>query len=586
MPRDIIVEIPKREPTITRPCFACHDDCFTLSGHKMRPGLYWHGWGKGEAPAPVDSWICTPIHATAQTADEHDASHGLLLRFMTPRGRWKEWAAPLEMLRGSGEELRGELLNQGVRIDPANRNLLSRWLMEQHPREWITAATRTGWHDTDAGRAFVMPSRAIGAPGVRFQSEHAHHDAFTSKGTIDDWRELVAKPCRGNPILLLAMSTAFAGPLLKVAKLQEAGGAGIHLVGDSSRGKTTALQAAASVWGSPEYVRTWRATANGLEAAAAGLSDALLVLDEIGECDPREIGAVVYCLANGSGKQRAARTGGQRQSARWRVMLLSSGEKTLSTHMAEGGKRAKAGQEARLLDIPATGCTFGAFDELHQHQDGRGFADAIKQATAKHYGHAGPAFLEHLIQDARDLPALYGEFLDLPQFQGADGLESRAAGVFALVGLAGELATEYGITPWAEGDAMSAAVDAFTTWRDTRGTGSTETRQILEALRDFIDTQGDARFSDMDAINDPRGIQNRAGYWRDDDREGRIYLFNGPALREACPGHDISRILDALEASGSMAKAEPGKKRGQKVRIAGKFPRLYPVHPGKLEVPQ
>ena len=266
-------------------------------------------------------------------------------------------------------------------------------------------------------------------------------------------------------------------------------------------------------------------------------------------------------------------------------MLLSSGEKGLATHMAEGGKRAKAGQEARLLDVPATGCTHGAFDELHRHKDGRAFADAIKQATAKHYGHAGPAFVGRLIQDDRDLPAVYGEFLDLPDLQGSDGVESRAAGTLALVALAGELATEYGLTGGEETEALAAAVDAFNAWRAARGSGSTETRQILEAVRDFLDTQGDCRFSDMDATDNHRATPNRAGYWRE-TTEGRVYLFNGPALREACPGYDMRRILDALEEAGALPKVEPGQKRAKQYKIHGTKALLYPITPDALGVPK
>lgn len=76
---------------------------------------------------------------------------------------------------------------------------------------------------------------------------------------------------------------------------------GFHLYGDSSGGKTTHLQVAASVYGSPRCVRSWRSTDNALESIAAAHSDGLLVLDEIGMCDPRIIGETVYMLGNGSG---------------------------------------------------------------------------------------------------------------------------------------------------------------------------------------------------------------------------------------------------------------------------------------------
>ena len=446
-------------PNIERPTYVTHDDWFLIGGTKFKPGLYYHGIDNPGADDPVhtDIWICSPIYADALTSNEHGADWGLLLRFINPDGKWREWAMPSYMLKGCGDEMRGELLSLGVRISPDGNKLLHRWLAGRDPKSRIIAAMRTGWHEGQHGIAFVLPNKVIGADNVRFQSEHAMHDDFTQKGTLDDWKNEVAAVCQGNNILLISVSSALAGALLKIAKLQDIGGAGIHLMGDSSRGKTTALQVAASVWGSPSFMRTWRATANGLEATAASRNDTFLPLDECGESDPKEIGLIV----NGVGKQRAKRTGGTRESARWRTIVLSSGESSIGTHMSESGKRIKAGQQARLLDIPATNFEFGSFNYLHGSESGRAFADQLKRATSKNYGHLGIAFVEKLIVDKQDFPALYADICKLPQFSTNDGVESRAVGTFALIGMAGELATEYGLTGWKEGDAINAAITAF-----------------------------------------------------------------------------------------------------------------------------
>lgn len=552
---------------IERPAFITHDERFEIGGQKYKAGLYWHGYGKGkkdEPPPEVDIWVCSPIHAIAQTANEHGEAFGLLLRFINSHGQWRDWAMPMELNAGSGEETRRELLDLGMRIDvQAGRTLLQKWLMSRYPKERVTAALRTGWHDTENARAFVLPGRTIGSEAVRFQSERAVNNDFRSAGSLDGWKESVAKLCSGNPVLLLALSAAFAGPLLKVAAMQEIGGAGLHLMGDTSKGKTTALQAAGSVWGSTSFVRAWRATGNGLEATAAGLNDTLLILDEISEADAREIGGIVYAIANGKGKQRAARTGGARESARWRVILLSSGERTLASHMGEAGKRPKGGQEVRLLDVPATGRAHGAFDVLHGHT-ARGLADSIKAATAKHYGHAGPAFVEAMLADDSDFAEGLAHFKALEGFAAEDSAEGRAAAVFALLAMAGELATDYGITGWQEGEALKAAIWAFQAWRDFRGTGQTETRQICEAVRDFIERHGSARFSDLsepDAI-----VRDRAGYWKNDPG-GRIWLFNRAALQEAAGGFPQKRITEALEAAGWLAERDIG--RQSKVYRAG-----------------
>ncbi len=91
----------------------------------------------------------------------------------------------------------------------------------------------------------------------------------------------------------------------------------------------------------------WRGTANGLEGTAAETADTLLILDEMGQADAREVGDVVYMLANEAGKQRASRTGAARRRQSWRTLFLSTGEITLAQKMGEAGKRATAGLDVR-----------------------------------------------------------------------------------------------------------------------------------------------------------------------------------------------------------------------------------------------
>lgn len=301
-----------------------------------------------------------------------------------------------------------------------------------------------------------------------------------------------------------------------------------------------------------------------------------MILDEISECDPKEIGTIVYALANGVGKQRAARTGGARQSARWRIMALSSGERSLTAHMAEGGKRTKAGQEVRLLDVPATGQQHGLFDDLHALTNGRAFADRLKQVTSKCYGHAGPTFIEGLINDDRDLPELYAKACQGRGFVASNSVESRAADVFALVGFAGELATEYGITGWQEGEAINAAIQGFECWRGFRGQGQTEDRQILSAIKEFIQRNGDSRFSSVDDTHET-SVRDRAGYWQDKSGH-RVFLFNSPGLKEAAAGFDIRRILDALDSAGWIFEHDIAK-RSKKSRVSGASISLYSILP-------
>ena len=260
------------------------------------------------------------------------------------------WAT--DMQRSDAADLRGVLLSMGVHLDPGNagRQMLVNFLQSQTPKRQMEAVLQTGWAGGQF-KAYALPDCVIGpqASRVTFQSEVKGADEYTQRGTLDGWQQGIAAAAVGNPMLVLALCVAFAGPVLALVGAESGG---LHLIGDSSTGKTTALQAAASVWGGDGFRRSWRTTANGLEGAAALFNDSLLALDEISECDPRDVGEVVYMLGNGRGKQRASRMGAARAVHRWRSSILSTGERSIATSMLDAGQRVKAGQAVRLLDIP------------------------------------------------------------------------------------------------------------------------------------------------------------------------------------------------------------------------------------------
>jgi putative DNA primase/helicase len=560
-----------------RPCFRVLGEWTERGGQKYRPGVWFFSTDK--EGSPLQAWVCSPLHCEAVTHDQQENNFGRLLRFKTTAGKWREWSMPMDLLAGDGAMLRAELLAMGVEIDPTSkaRNLLASYLQDRAPKRRIRCATQVGW----CGEQFVLPDIVIGpkAAGVTYQSGERGHDEYTQAGTLDGWRAGIAARAVGNPLLLLALSASFAGPILARCNAESGG---IHFVGDSSTGKTTALEVACATWGGPGYRRSWRATANGMEGAAALFNDCLLALDEISECDPREVGAIVYALGNGRGKQRASRSGSARGITRWRCFVISSGERTIATAMLEGGQRAKAGQAVRLLDIPAAR-TFGAWDDLHGAESAAAFSDDLKRAAAQHHGLAGRAFLGKLTHDVRDFCATLEQVKALPMFSavGGEGQDRRAAARFALIGMAGELATEYGVTGWPEGAAIEAAALAFGLWRMTRGKGNDEQRQILDRVSSFIERHGDSRFSDAEA-NGEAHVRERAGWWRDSMGE-RTYLFTADAMREALKGFDFNRGLDALQSAGALPAPGANGERARSLRIAGRGLKLYQIDPDMLD---
>lgn len=132
-----VVSLPEVEE---RPCFCVYDGWTkTATGHKLRPGVWYHTMsapkGKDAVPVPVDTWICGPLYIEAQTSDAAGNNFGRLLRFKNTAGRWRTWAMPMELLRGYGDELRGELLAMGLEISVRDRATLALYLQERPPKK-------------------------------------------------------------------------------------------------------------------------------------------------------------------------------------------------------------------------------------------------------------------------------------------------------------------------------------------------------------------------------------------------------------------------------------------------------------------
>ncbi len=144
-----------------------------------------------------------------------------------------------------------------------------------------------------------------------------------------------------------------------------------------------------------------RATANGLEGVAASATDTCLVLDELGVGEAREVAQSVYALANGVGKRaRQRRLVARAEAAR---VVLSSGELPVEAKLGEDcGRKTRAGQLVRLLDIPADlEIRFGAFDNAGEFDDAGKLADSIKDAAVTAYGTAGPEFVRNSTRRSR-----------------------------------------------------------------------------------------------------------------------------------------------------------------------------------------
>lgn len=551
----------------------CSDD------EKLPSGFYFDGdslmfqrqQSSKDKEIPSPSRLCQKLEVKAVVRDKNGHNFGRLLEFRDCDGIKKQWALPMELLAGNGDEYRRILLDRGLEISSSksDRVLLSEYLNTHKPRKRMRSVSSTGWHD----KCFVMPDEIFGndeKEEVVLQTKTTHSNTYSVNGTLDEWQQQIALICKGNTRLIFSLNIAFAGPLIHLLAGEPGG---FHFCGSTSQGKTTAQRVATSVWGGRDFMRSWRSTINGLEGIAILHNDTLLVIDEIGQCEPHEVGNCAYMLANGIGKGRATQNGLAKDPFIWRIVFLSSGEIGLAQHMDEVGKKMKGGQEVRLLEISSQAGQYGMFETLHGFHNGRDFAENLIEKCQKYYGTAGRAFLtslmKHLEETIHTAREMLRGFIKQNEPKGADRLVGRALTRFALVGVAGEIASRFGVIPFENGICLEAALKCFHSWLDMRGgVQSHEEKEIVAQVKRFFEQHGESRFSLWDEEPNDSKTQNRVGFRKFESGETEYYVFPQAFNSDIAKGFDPQQVSKICIKQGFLKE---GKDRTQcPVRLPGK----------------
>jgi putative DNA primase/helicase len=561
-------------------------DGFMLDGD----GLWYQ---KSENGAPIRIAGAFTVHGLAR--DPKGQGWGVVLTWKDRDGQLHLAVIRQEDLGGEGADVFRPLLSGDLRISRKGTTLLKEFLLGLTCDMRVRLVKQTGWH----GHAFVLPTRTIGDSAGEQVMFDGRADAarYAIEGTLPHWIETVAIMCAANTRLVFACCVAFAGPLNDL--LQGEGG-GFHFVGSSSVGKTTLLVVAGSIYGGggrAGFVQSWHGTEIGLEITARAHSGTALIVDEIGQADGRSIGRAIYMLINGMPKARSTRDAEHKSQPHWRSMLLSSGELGLAGKISEGGGQARAGQLARMVDVPAdAGKGYGAFEDT-KGMDPAAFSEKLKNAALRAYGAAGIAFIEGLAAD----PAGYEKIARkrireitrklLDGIRPSDGQAHRVATRFALAAVAGELARDILDLPWAEGEAERAAAVCFDAWRSARGgEGPGELIAAMAAIRAATERHGESRFRDLNPTSSGEpatfiqhgAIRDQLGYRFIHEGE-LVWGFTKSGWEQVVGGvGQLSTIAKMLAEKGMLVTGADRAHRFSK-RIDGRTNNLIAVKASALE---
>ena len=530
--------------------------------YNVKPnGVYMQVENKDDTTEEV--FFCTRLSPVGIARSSSGDNFTLILELTDLDRQQKTWVLSQEQIyKAGGEEARIQFVSLGGCFAPNTRersqfvDLMKSFCRHSHNLPRITLADRSGWINKEQHYAYVMPDSTIGSLGgetVLLPNPGDGAPDYTVSGTVEQWQQQIGRYCVGNSRLVFASALPLAGALLSPTGGE---GGGFNIVGNSGDGKTTTMQVAASVTGSPEHqIKTCDNTANAFESTAAQHNDACLFMDELGQAPAEQIGQIVYKLAGGVGRGRADQNGNARSRRSWKTIFLTTGETDLTTILASVGKRSFAGQELRLADIPAdAGHNMGIFEQLHDIETPAKLADHLKQATRTQHGAVYRGYLTKLVEEMNNpgqritrlkwLSDAQKHFIGISVPSGASGQVHRVAARFALVAAGGELATLYGLTGWRTGEVVDAALLCFKSWLHRRGTaGQAEVEHLLQQVSAFFELHGESRFTSMNKKGRQPTI-NRAGFRNNvadpmEDEEYEYFVFPSAFRNEICKGFEL-----------------------------------------------
>lgn len=369
-----------------------------------------------------------------------------------------------------GRKLIEYLGSAGLPAVEGDARAVEKWLAEfetgnfgRIPSEQL--ARWLGWQDD--GTFVSSPEDGIKVD-VPFEEQRGPARAHARKGTLDGWRDTIAQ-LAGFPVPRVAVAAALAAPLLKPLGLNSFT---LDISSRSTKGKTTALQCALSVWADPSEhasaMSNWRTTLYAIEKRLNLVRGIVTVFDEtMAVTDDTLIDEVLYQLPMNHGKARSGGAFGNMLP--WETILLSSGERpALSFTTSQGAA-------ARIL-----GTTIAPFGD-----NGGATAAAARDGVLANHGHAGPEFIQYILSglaqpNGREaLKARHRALVD--EFRGTGDMTNRRAPMVAALVLAETLACGRGLLPY-EPLAHDVWRSLFTAHNPT----DNRPEMALDVLREYV----------------------------------------------------------------------------------------------------
>ena len=326
----------------------------------------------------------------------------LLLRAHCHMDGVREFVIP-QRLVVTKDEFRKILADEGITIVRNADEVLAymdTWIQELRRTSVQDNARRQfGFTDLD-GSSFVLGSKEFhkdkiteNAPSTNTSSlMHIYH----KKGTVEGWKEMAEFLNQPGQELFQYILCASAGSIFMHSSTVNAMMTHVWSKG-TGYGKTTAMFAAASIWGHPKpQVMLSDDTSNSKMLRGEVNQNLPLFLDEITNMVAKPLSDMVYQFTGGRQKERvqASVNAFRYRGEEWKLLAISTGNTSVIERISAFKAMPKA-EAQRVLEIRAE----QVFDKVAD----KALTDQFARDIFQHYGHVGPVLVQFYLQNKEEV---------------------------------------------------------------------------------------------------------------------------------------------------------------------------------------
>lgn len=415
------------------------------------------------------------INLVNDTCDIDDGKYSAILEFSTGKDIK---TIPVNRSQYTRSRNLLDLIDYGIDVNEQNCQYISQALINKRKSMGTTLIHHKLGYGSYEGKVIYKLWEAIGAKSV-----YDGKLMIEPMGDWDTYNQMMERLVFPQIQLQFIVAASLSAVLLKRLKSHlEVESPIVHLMGDSSSGKSTATKLAISVFACPDMqeetlISTYNSTPNALIKMLEGLEGLPFALDELSTHDEGNLTNLIYKLCGGKQKARLTSDSVMREREGWTAVIFSNGEKSILDNSIRN-----TGIQVRTFEISIPKWTVDA-----EHAEG------ICRVIRENYGWLAPRFVKAVSKRSEDklrknVDLQRSKLVELLKANGLeDEFAQRRAKFYSLIMYSALICKRTLDLPFNLEELRQFIVEQEKVASKTRDIG----QEFMRILRDYISSHGD-----------------------------------------------------------------------------------------------